>query len=71
MFGLGPTEIGIILVLAVVFFFGGEKIAELAKGLGRFTGEFKKGKAEIENEIENAKKELKLDEEPKLDEQPK
>ena len=45
MFGLGPTEIGIILVLVVVFFFGGEKMGELAKGLGRFTGEFKKGKA--------------------------
>jgi len=70
MFGLGPTEIGIILVLVVVFFFGGEKIGELAKGLGRFTGEFKKGKAEIEEEIEKAKEGLKLDEKPK-DEEPK
>ena len=67
MFGLGPTEIGIILVLVVVFFFGGEKMGELAKGLGRFTCEFKKGKEEIENEIEKAKEELKLNEEPKFD----
>ena len=65
MFGLGPTEIGIILVLVVVFFFGGEKMADLAKGLGRFTGEFKKGKAEIEEEIEKAKEELKSNEESK------
>ena len=67
MFGLGPTEIGIILVLVVVFFFGGEKMGELAKGLGRFTGEFKKGKAEIEEEIDKAKAVLKLNEEPKSD----
>ena len=46
-------------------FFGGEKISELAKGLGRFTGEFKKGKAEIEEEIRKAQEELRSDEKPK------
>lgn len=65
MFGLGPSEIIIILTVVVVFFFGGEKLSELAKGLGRFTGEFKKGKAEIEEEIAKAEKELKSDGEPK------
>lgn len=69
MFGLGLSEIVIILTVVVVFFLGGEKMAELAKGLGRFTGEFKKGKAEIEKEIAKAKEELKLGE--KLDEEPK
>ena len=49
----------IILVVVVVFFFGGEKISELARGLGRFTGEFKKGKAEMEKEIKKAEKGLK------------
>lgn len=56
MFGIGSSEVAIIVVLVVVFFFGGEKISELARGLGRFTGEFKKGKDEIEKEIKKAKK---------------
>ncbi len=50
-----------ILVVAVIFFFGGEKLSELARALGRFTGEFKKGKAEMEKEIKKAEKELKSD----------
>ena len=59
MFGLGSSEVGIILIVVVLFFFGGEKISDLARGLGRFTGEFKKGQAEMEKEIKKAKKSLK------------
>lgn len=59
MFGLGFPELAIILVVVVVFFFGGSKISEIARGLGRFTGEFKKGKEEMEKEIRKAEKELK------------
>ena len=65
MFGLGPSEVVIILTVAVVFFFGGDKMSELAKGLGRFTGEFKKGREEIEEEIREARKGLKGDEKRK------
>lgn len=61
MFDLGLPEIAIILVVLVIFFFGGERISDLAKGLGRFTGEFKKGRTEIEEEIKKAEKELKSD----------
>jgi sec-independent protein translocase protein TatA len=61
MFGLGIPEIAIILLVLAIFFLGGEKVSELARGLGRFTGEFKKGKAEIEKEIQKAKKELEPD----------
>jgi len=59
MFGLGLPEVVIILVVVVIFFFGGEKLSELARGLGRFTGEFSKGKAEIEKEIKKASREFK------------
>lgn len=59
MFGLGFSEVAVILIVIIVFFFGGQKISELARGLGRFTGEFKKGKAEMEKEIKKAEKEIK------------
>jgi sec-independent protein translocase protein TatA len=55
MFGLGLPEIIILLLVFVMFFFGSGKIVDLAKSLGRFTGEFKKGKIEIENEIREAR----------------
>jgi len=59
MFGVGLPEIAIIALIIVVFFFGAEKLSKLAKGLGRFTGEFKKGRAEVENEIKKVKNEFK------------
>jgi len=46
----------------MVFFFGSEKISEIARGLGRFTGEFQKGKADMEREIKKAEKEFKKSE---------
>lgn len=55
MFGLGLPEIIILLLVFVMLFFGNGKIVDLAKSLGRFTGEFKKGKIEIENEIRDAR----------------
>ena len=55
MFGLGVTEIVIIFAVFAVIFFGGKKITGLGKSLGRFTGEFKKGKIEIENELKELK----------------
>ncbi len=54
---LGIGEILIILVVVVIVLFGGKKVVELARGMGKFTGEFKKGKMEIEEELEKIKKE--------------
>lgn len=42
----GPTEIILILVV-VVFLFGGKKIPELMKGLGNGIKEFKKAKDDV------------------------
>jgi sec-independent protein translocase protein TatA len=54
MFGLGIPEIIIILLAIGIFLFGSKKIIELARSMGRFTGEFKKGKQDIEAEIKSA-----------------
>lgn len=54
MFGLGITEVIIIALAIGVLLFGSKKIVELARSMGRFTGEFKKGRRDIENEIKSA-----------------
>ena len=44
--GLGPWEIGLI-ILVVIILFGGKKLPELARGLGLGLREFKKATREI------------------------
>lgn len=58
MFDIGLPELVLILIGVVIFFFGGKKISEFARGMGRFTGEFKKGKMEIEKEIRDSQSDL-------------
>ena len=41
----------IIIALVVIVLFGGKKIPELARGLGKSIQEFKKAKNEIKDEI--------------------
>lgn len=51
MFGLGIPELIIIALAFGILFFGSKKMTEFASSLGRFTGEFKKGKQAVEREL--------------------
>lgn len=55
---IGTPEILVIVVLIIVFF-GASKIPELARSLGKATGEFKKAKQESELEMKDFEKSLK------------
>lgn len=52
--GLGMSEI-LLIVLVVLLFFGGKKIPELMKGLGKGVKSFKDGMNEIEKDIKEDK----------------
>lgn len=56
--GLGMQEV-LLIALVVLLFFGGKKIPELMKGLGKGVRSFKEGMNNIEKETEEepAKKE--------------
>jgi sec-independent protein translocase protein TatA len=56
MFGIGFQEI-IIIALVVLLFFGGKKIPELMKGLGKGVRSFKDGMSG--KDVEEEKKEDK------------
>ena len=49
-FDIGP-EMLILIFVIIILLFGATKIPELAKGLGRAMGEFKRGKMEVEREM--------------------
>ena len=50
---LGTWEI-VIIVLVILLLFGGKKLPELARGLGKGLREFKNAKRDIEKEVNNA-----------------
>ncbi len=51
--GLGNQEL-ILIFLAILLLFGAKKLPELARGLGKSMGEFKKARQEFEHEIHKA-----------------
>ena len=57
LFGLGWGEI-VLIVLVILLLFGGKKIPELMKGLGKGGKSFKSGLSEVESEIEEIKKDI-------------
>ncbi len=58
MFGIGAQEI-LFIVLIVLLFFGGKKIPELMKGLGKGVRSFKEGMNGIGPETEEKKDGMK------------
>ena len=56
MFGLGTQELLVILVIVLVMF-GGSKLPEIARSLGKSMNEFKKGVNEGSSEKEKEKDE--------------
>lgn len=53
MFGLGTTELLIVLVI-VLLLFGGAKLPKLARSLGQAQQEFKKGTEEENTDAKQA-----------------
>ncbi len=49
--GIGMQEV-LLITLVVLLFFGGKKIPELMKGIGKGVRSFKEGMNNIEKEIE-------------------
>lgn len=52
--GLGIQEV-LLIALVVLLFFGGKKIPELMKGLGKGVRSFKEGMNNVEKEIDEIK----------------
>ena len=62
-----PLTIGVwewvIIALVVLLLFGGKKIPELMRGLGKGMKSFKQGMKEVEEDVNEIKKEIKSDSE--------
>lgn len=52
LFALGTPEI-ILIALVILLIFGGKKIPELMRGLGKGVSQFKKGMKDIDEEIKS------------------
>ena len=53
--GLGMSEV-LVIALVVLLFFGGKKIPELMKGLGKGVRSFKEGMNNVEKEKDTAER---------------
>lgn len=61
---LGPGEL-IAIVVVILLLFGGKKIPELMRGLGKGVKSFKQGMNEVEDEIKKPLEELDRNDEKK------
>ena len=55
---LGPWKI-LLIILVIILIFGGKKIPELARGLGKGLREFKKTTREIIDEVDTVREDVK------------
>lgn len=62
---LMPLTIGVwewvIICLCVLLLFGGKKIPELMRGLGKGVKNFKEGMKDVEKDVDEIKKDLESD----------
>ena len=63
---LGTWEI-ILIVLAILLIFGGKKIPELMKGVGKGVKSFKEGMNEVDEQVNQKPDAPKSDETPKAE----
>jgi sec-independent protein translocase protein TatA len=59
--GLGTQEM-IVIFLIVLLLFGAKKLPELARGVGKSMGEFKKAREDFEKEISRSEDEVRIKE---------
>ncbi len=57
LFSLGGPEV-IVILFAILLLFGGRKIPELMKGLGKGIKEFNNARSTIESELKEGMKEI-------------
>jgi sec-independent protein translocase protein TatB len=54
MFGIGPTELVVILVVALLVL-GPKRLPEIARALGKGLAEFRRATADVTSELDNAR----------------
>lgn len=60
---IGMQEM-IMIFIIILLLFGAKKLPELARGIGKSMGEFKKAKEEFEQEITRSETEVRVKEVP-------
>jgi sec-independent protein translocase protein TatA len=66
----GGPEV-LVVLFVVLLLFGAKKLPDLSRSLGRSLGEFKKGKEDLEREIQNVETDLHKATTEEIKEQPK